>query len=328
MKFGYNKLMDNEKGCPCCSGTSYKNCCKRLHDGEIAKTALELMRSRYSAYVLNKPEYIVKTTHLASPHYRENKFSWKRSISGFSKNTVFKELEILEFKERDNLATVIFTAHIYQKDEEATFTEKSVFEKVGDTWFYKIGRTEPGKATFLVTPGPLRLLPLAYYGEPVLRKKAEPVTAITDEIKQLAEAMIETMDSCDGVGLAAPQVHQSLRLFVTRAPTHEDERGKALVFINPVLSSPSSKTVLIGEGCLSIPGIHFDIERPSEITVTYTNLEGETVTSHFTGFPARVIMHENDHINGVLYIDRLKDKEKKEIEPFLKNLKKSLSSLY
>jgi peptide deformylase len=316
----------SENLCPCSSGISYDNCCKYFHEGKLPENALQLMRSRYAAYVLDKPEYIIKTTHPASPQFSENKFSWKRGISEFSKSSTFKKLEILDFKEHNTLATVTFTAYVIQEDRDATFTEKSYFEKIGDRWLYRVGQLAEGRALSLVTSGELKLLPLAYYGDAVLRKKGEPIIEITDDLRLFVERMIETMDASNGFGLAAPQVHHSIRLFITRIPVEVEkdkfEPGEVQVFINPKLSSPSDETWKASEGCLSIPTIYGDVERPNEITVEYTALEGDRRTKRFSGWLARAIMHENDHINGVLFIDRLEKETQAKLGPFLKNLEK------
>ena len=317
-----------ENHCPCCSGDTYENCCEPFHKGNLPENALQLMRSRYTAYVLDIPEYIIRTTHPASPQYSENKFSWKRSISQFSRSSTFIKLEILDFKEQATLAVVTFTAHIKQEDRDGTFTEKSYFEKIHDQWLYRSGQLTEGHAPNLVTTGQLRLLPLAYYGDPILRKKADPITNISEDIKKLVKEMIETMDGCNGIGLAAPQVHHSIRLFIIRAPieTENDkfELGEVKVFINPKISSPSVETWKALEGCLSIPTIHADVERSKEITVEFTDLEGNVNTQQFSGWEAKVILHENDHINGVLFIDHLDKEERSKLDPFLQNLKKRI----
>lgn len=314
--------------CPCDSEKEYDQCCKMFHDGELTKDALQLMRSRYSAYVLNIPDYIIKTTHPASPQYSENKFMWKRSISQFSQHTSFQKLEVLDFKEKNTLATVTFTAHISQNNHDATFTEKSYFEKIHERWFYRGGQLTQGYAPNLVTIGQLRLLPLAYYGDPILRKIADPISEINDDIQTLVEEMIETMDASNGVGLAAPQVHHSIKLFVIRTPI-ENEQGKydlgeVKVFINPTLSLPSEETWRAPEGCLSIPTLRADVERPKEITVEYTSINGDRIIERLSGWAARVVMHENDHINGVLYIDRLNPDEQLKFTPILQNLEKRI----
>lgn len=316
--------MTKENPCPCSSGETYEKCCARFHQGELPESALQLMCSRYSAYALDLPDYIVETTHPASSQYSENTFSWKRNISQFSRSSTFSQLDVLDFKERGSIATVTFTAHILQKGYDGTFTEKSHFEKVHGRWFYIGGQLAEGHAPNLVTTGQLKVLPLAYYGDPILRRKADPVE-ISDDIRKLVEEMIETVEVYDGGGLAAPQVHHSIRLFIVCDPEGEErdkfEPGEIKVFINPTISSPSAETSRAPEGCLSIPTISAEVERPNAITIEYTDLEGNTHTERFSGWEARVIQHEYDHIEGVLYIDRIDESERAELEPFLSNLK-------
>jgi peptide deformylase len=290
------------------------------------------MRSRFSAYALNLPDYIIETTHPANQQFSENKFSWKRSISHQAENSQFKHLEILDHKEKGNYATVVFTITLTQDEHPVVFTEKSVFEKKDGRWLYLSGLLEEGRATQLVQPGELNILPIAYYGNPILRKKGELVSEITPEIKTLVEEMIESMDIYFGMGLAAPQVHRSLRLFIIKTPVenenNEVELGEVKVFINPKLSEPSEETWKAPEGCLSIPQMRGNVTRPKEITVEYTTLEGKTVKERVKGWEARVIMHENDHINGVLYIDRLDPEDRAKYESFLKKLEKRLQYLW
>lgn len=316
-------MTDPNMACPCGSNLTYDTCCKPFHHGKAAPNALLLMRSRYSAFVLKLPNYIVETTHPASPGYSSNKFSWKRKISQFSEHSTFQKLEVLDFKEKEHLATVVFVVHMMQEGEDATFTEKSYFEKFNDRWLYKSGQLSKGNNPAVVSPYDLNLLPLAYYEEKVLRTKAEPILEITEDIKKLAEKMIETMDANDGIGLAAPQIHQSLKLFVIREPIENGDRftaGDVKVFINPSLSEPSKESWSASEGCLSIPTIRENVTRPKEITVEYQTLEGVKEKQRFTGWAARVIMHENDHLNGVLFIDRLEKEEKERLKPILHNL--------
>lgn len=172
-------------------------------------------------------------------------------------------------------------------------------------------------------------LPLAYYGDPVLRKKGAPVEKIDESIHQLVMDMAETMEVNDGCGLAAPQVHHSLSLFITCIPRYIDEDtvlpGELRVFINPKIISFSQETWACREGCLSLPGLRETVVRPFKVTIQATNLKGEQFTEEFEEFDAHVIMHENDHINGVLYIDRLPPKRKKEIEGYLRDIKKKFS---
>lgn len=167
-------------------------------------------------------------------------------------------------------------------------------------------------------------LPLAYYGDPILRKKCPPVAAITDEIRQLIKDMEETMRAHDGIGLAAPQVHRSLAIFITSASDDPDDEGVTRVFINPKILNYSAEEWPRGEGCLSLPQIYGVVVRPLTITVEATDLEGRRFTEEFTGLPARAIMHENDHINGVLFIDRIRGKERQQLEGDLHKLKKAM----
>ena len=171
-------------------------------------------------------------------------------------------------------------------------------------------------------------LPLAYYGDPILRKKATHVNEINDEVKQLVNDMIETMNAHNGMGLAAPQVHQSLRVFITCVPIESEEEedkwipGPVRIYINPQLSSPSDQLWDYEEGCLSIPKIYRNVIRPVGIIIEAKDLNGNEFKEHLIGLDARVAMHENDHINGVLYIDRLLPDERKELEPNLREIKK------
>lgn len=171
------------------------------------------------------------------------------------------------------------------------------------------------------------ILPLRYYGDPILRETAREVVDITPEVKQFVADLISTLDSTNnGVGLAANQVGCLLRIFVIRPEIEgEDEEfvlGPPEVYINPVLSAPSDEMELMLEGCLSLPALHAEVYRPISITVTAQDINGNQFTEEVTGFKAREIMHENDHLNGRLFIDRLEKKERKFIEKKLQEIKK------
>ncbi len=316
------------KACPCGSKQEYNDCCKPLHDGALPKNAHALMRARYSAYVLDLPDYVIATTHPASPQYSENKFGWKRSISQFSRNSQFDHLEILDFKEQHNLAIVTFTAYLAQNGHDTSFTERSYFEKIGAQWLYRGGQLAQGHAPNLITTGQLMLLPLAYYGEAILNKPSEPVFEITPAIEKLVQEMIQTMDVYDGVGLAAPQVHHAIRLFIMRTPIENNQggygTGELQVYINPTISFPSKEMWRSPEGCLSIPTVRAQVERPHAITIEYTTLEGKTLMRRVSGWEARIMQHEYDHIEGILFIDRLPHDERVKLKPLLKNLKKRI----
>jgi len=173
-------------------------------------------------------------------------------------------------------------------------------------------------------------LRLAYYGDPILRKKCERIEEITDELKQLVKDMEETMNAHDGIGLAAPQVHRSIALFIVNIPKqvgpNEWVPGRTHVFINPKILDYSEEEWLRGEGCLSIPDVYGTVNRPLKIKVEATDINGKQFVEEFSGTEARAILHENDHINGVLFIDRVRGKERQEIEHALRLLKKKLSA--
>lgn len=172
-------------------------------------------------------------------------------------------------------------------------------------------------------------LPLAYYGDPILRRKADPITSFDNELEALVKDMDETMRSLDGLGLAAPQVKKSLRLFLINIP-EENEKGEHLptetiVFINPTLLSLSKETGLENEGCLSIPKLYGEVTRPLKIEVEAFDVKGNRFTGTYTDWAARAILHENDHINGVLFIDRMEAKKRKALEAPLQKIKKLYS---
>jgi len=169
-------------------------------------------------------------------------------------------------------------------------------------------------------------LQLRRYDDPILRKKAEPIERITPEIEQLAKDMIETMIAANGVGLAGPQIGHLLRIFIIRDERIDGTGGYILgepeVIINPTLSNPSEEKVVMVEGCISLPGLYVEVIRPKTIHIRYMNLKGEWVEEVLDEFRARVTMHENDHINGVLMIDRMDKQTRKKIEPNLFAIKK------
>lgn len=172
------------------------------------------------------------------------------------------------------------------------------------------------------------ILELAYYGNPILRKKAAAIPVITDEIKAFAADLVETMHHTkNGIGLAAPQVNRSLAIFVVQFPDEDNEEetyvpGEIDFFINPKLLEVGDEKWLHSEGCLSLPALYRDVERPLKIKIQYQNLDGEVLIKEFEGYKARMILHENDHLNGVLFIDRLSPKERKGIENELRAIKK------
>lgn len=126
--------------CPCYSGKQYSECCLSYHNGKKKpKAAVELMRSRYAAYALNLPEYIIETTHPKNPQYVPDRQQWKKEIEIFSKSTVFSGLEILDSTEEGDNATVTFTASLSQNGQDISFIEKSRFRRENEQWLYLSG---------------------------------------------------------------------------------------------------------------------------------------------------------------------------------------------
>lgn len=170
----------------------------------------------------------------------------------------------------------------------------------------------------------MAILKIAKLGHPVLLKKTNEINNLKDiNLKQIIYDMSETMIDTNGIGLAAPQVHLSKRLFIYRNPDVEDEEKiKVSVLINPQIENISEETEDDWEGCLSIPGMCGLVRRSKRIKYSGIDLKGEKVSGEVEGLHARVIQHEFDHLNGVLYTSRLADKRafgySEEIEKFWK----------
>ncbi|MCB9914726.1 MAG: peptide deformylase [Planctomycetes bacterium] len=153
--------------------------------------------------------------------------------------------------------------------------------------------------------------PLEYqitlYPDPLLRKPSEPVTAFDDELAAVVAAMFERMRASKGVGLAAPQVGLKRRILVLN---HTGEEGDDLALVNSEILELAGPRTTYEEGCLSFPGIYGEVLRPDRCKVRYQTLAGETVEREFEGFQSRVIQHEQDHLEGVLLIDRMSPADK------------------
>jgi len=146
----------------------------------------------------------------------------------------------------------------------------------------------------------MAVLKVRKYGDPVLRRRAAPVADVTPEIRRMVEDMIETMFEEVGIGLAAPQVGISLRLMVVG-----EEKGRgARALVNPVIAEQGGE-VTAEEGCLSLPGIFADVTRAEWVRLDAHDLDGKPVSIKARGLTARVFQHEMDHLDGVLFIDRL-----------------------
>jgi peptide deformylase len=173
------------------------------------------------------------------------------------------------------------------------------------------------------------------YGDPILRAKGKPIENIDDRIRELASDMIETMHAANGVGLAAQQIGEALQLTVLDVSLVEDrpstlkldgkdvdpKTAMPLVLINPEIELRGMTEVGI-EGCLSFPEITGDIERARSVIVRAQTLEGRTIEIEASGFLARAIQHEGDHLNGILFIDRMNSAAKAALSSRLKRLQK------
>ena len=170
----------------------------------------------------------------------------------------------------------------------------------------------------------MSILKIAKLGHPVLLKKTSEINDLDKiDFKKIVYDMSETMLDAEGIGLAAPQVHLTHRMFIYRNPDQdEEEKIKVSVFINPLIEKISEETEDDWEGCLSIPGMSGLVRRYKKIKYSAIDLNGHTVTGEAEGLHARVIQHEIDHLNGVLYTSRLTDKRafgfSEEIEKFWK----------
>ncbi len=173
----------------------------------------------------------------------------------------------------------------------------------------------------------MSILPIVTYDDPVLREETQPVKELNDEIITLIDDMIETMYNSDGVGLAAPQIGKSLKIFVMDGdPVLEEDEEKygPLVFINPEIVENKGDKVIMDEGCLSIPEVREKVSRPETIVIEYSDENFVKQKKEFSGWMARIIQHENDHLNGVLFIDYLSSFRKRMIKSSLKNIQAGL----
>jgi peptide deformylase len=163
----------------------------------------------------------------------------------------------------------------------------------------------------------MALLELRIYDDPILRRAAEPIERITSRHRELAHDMAETMYDARGIGLAAIQVGVLERLIAidvdwVRAEEGEKVVKKPIVMINPIVIAQSIEDDVYKEGCLSLPGIEGDVWRPLRVRVRHQRLNGETIERDCEGLLARCVLHEIDHLDGVLFIDRMaKDKRRK-----------------
>lgn len=177
------------------------------------------------------------------------------------------------------------------------------------------------------------ILPIVAYGDPVLKKEAEEIDENYPELKQLIEDMFETMYEASGVGLAAPQINRSIRLFVIDgspfAETDEDEEedpraegmeGFKKVFINPIIEEEEGPEWGFHEGCLSIPKIREEVMRKERVRLSYYDENWQFHDEWFDGYKARIIQHEYDHIDGILFTDHLSVLKRRLLTKRLQNI--------
>ena len=169
-------------------------------------------------------------------------------------------------------------------------------------------------------------LPIVAFGSPVLRKKCEEITPDYPELDTLLENMWETMYESSGVGLAAPQINKSIRIFlIDTAPFMEEGEEESAIkrtFINAKILEEEGEEWSFNEGCLSIPDVREDVSRKPNITIRYQDENFEWYTNTFEGLTARVIQHEYDHIEGKLFIDYISPLRKRMIKRKLENISK------
>lgn len=157
------------------------------------------------------------------------------------------------------------------------------------------------------------IYPVTVFGDPVLRKKAEPITPEFPDLKGFIQNMFDTMYNSDGVGLAAPQVGQAIRIFILDSIDHEDDDlvGIKKAFVNPEILEKSGDEWLMNEGCLSLPEIREDVMRPESIRIKYLDEDLNEHEETYHGFTSRVIQHEYDHLEGIMFVDYLNPLKKR-----------------
>ncbi|MBL7899415.1 MAG: peptide deformylase [Crocinitomicaceae bacterium] len=179
------------------------------------------------------------------------------------------------------------------------------------------------------------VLPIVAYGSPILKKEAEEIDENYEGLEQLVADMFETMYEASGVGLAAPQIDRSIRLFIVDgSPFAEVEEGAEpdpmaaglenfkKVFINPIIEEESGEEWAFAEGCLSIPKIREDVMRKPKIKISYYDMEWNLHEEEYEGYAARIIQHEYDHIEGILFTDHLSPLKRRILKKKLTNISK------
>jgi peptide deformylase len=174
------------------------------------------------------------------------------------------------------------------------------------------------------------ILPITLYGDPVLRRVAGNIDLTYEGLPELIENMFESMYNAEGVGLAAPQVGLSIRLFVVDlSPLGKDEpslEGFRKAFINAKIVERSGDEELMEEGCLSIPGVHEEVYRKNYIRIQYLDPEGVAHDEVYTGYTARVLQHEYDHLDGIMFVDHCSPLKKRLLKRKLADISKGITT--
>lgn len=174
------------------------------------------------------------------------------------------------------------------------------------------------------------ILPITVYGDPILRKVTENIELNYEGLNDLIDNMFESMYNAEGVGLAAPQIGLPIRVFVVDlSPLGKDEpslEGFKKAFINAKISERSGDEELMEEGCLSIPGIHEEVYRKGHIRIQYIDIEGNSHDEEYDGYVARVLQHEYDHLDGIMFVDHCSPLKKRLLKRKLTDISKGITN--
>lgn len=171
----------------------------------------------------------------------------------------------------------------------------------------------------------MALRKILIHPDPRLKKATDPIASVDDDLRRLADDMLETMYDAPGIGLAAPQVAVMNRMIVMDCAKDEDATPEPMVLINPEVVWSSDERSVYDEGCLSIPEQYAEVERPAEVEVEWMGLDGKTVRERFDGLWATCVQHEIDHLDGKLFIDYLKPLKRQMITRKMQKLKRELA---
>jgi peptide deformylase len=171
------------------------------------------------------------------------------------------------------------------------------------------------------------IYPIIAYGDPILKKPANEVEHDKADLKQLVDDMFETMYNAHGIGLAAPQIGVSLRIFIADGSLLDDEKLHTFkkVFVNPTILKEEGQEWAYEEGCLSIPGVRADVMRQPKLKIHYFDTDWKEYTETYNGMAARIIQHEYDHIEGILFLDHISSMKKRLLKGKLTNISKGIT---